>query len=181
MSNKVDTTDFKRAKKYGFWTGKYRLDPLPLPDWPSMPWYKRIWSRLTYTRLYEFENDKKDPLTFNHPEKCLIRPDAHFTTDMGSVPKKLQGLIPWLFAKDLWLKDYILHDSGYAHGGLWFAKRDKEIFTFCKLRRSVVDNLLALSIKASGGGCFSSGPIWFGVMMGGWLSYDKGDLAKKEN
>lgn len=182
-TNKVSKKEIRklaRAKKYGFWTGKYDLDPVPLPDWADMPWYKRIWKRLTFTRLYEFINDLSDPLTFHHPDGYLVRPDHHFITDMGSVPKKLQGLAPWLFSKDLWLKAYILHDSGYSHGGLWFAKRDVTHFVFCKMPRSRVDDLLSLTIKASGGSCLSSGPIWFGVWMGGWVSYDKGDAGKKK-
>jgi len=185
MTNKEYKAEIRRIDrkgKYGYWTGAYRLNPIDTPDWFAMPWYKRIWSRLTYTRKYEFINSKRFPLTFHHPDGYLVRPDNHFVTDMGSVPKKLQGLVPWLFAKDLWLRDYILHDSGYKHGGLWFAKHDVTIYIFCKMPRSRVDELLDLTIHASGGSCISSAPIWAGVRLGGWYNFDKGDLrGKKEN
>jgi len=165
----------KRAAKYGFWAGKFELVPI-IPDWSGMSWYKKAWKRLTYTALYEFINDPDDPWTFHHPDGYLVRPDKHFITDMGSVPKILQGLIPVLFSKDLWLGDYCMHDAGYKHGGLWFAKRNITTFIFCKMKRGVVDELLDLTIHASGGGCLSSAPIWFGVRLGGWFSFDKGDL-----
>jgi len=194
MSNKVAKAkikEMKRTNKYGYWTGTYDLDPVPLPDWADMPWYKRAWSRLTYTRLYEFKTNIADPLTFHHPDGYSIRPDHHFITDMGSVPKKLQGLAPWLFSKDLWLKAYILHDAAYAHAGLWFdaayahaglwfAKKDLLEYAFCKMQRDRVDDLLSTMIKASGGTFLSSGPIWFGVEIGGWASFGKGDIRHRK-
>jgi len=183
MSNKVAKQKMKelaRRNKYGYWTGEYKLDPVPLPNWGSLPWYKRAWKRLTYTALYIFENDLLDPLTFHHPDNYLIRPDLKFKTDMGSVPKFLQGLLPFLFSKDLWLRDFILHDSAYAHKGLWFAKHDLTLFSFSEMKEKQVDNLLALTIKASGGTSISSGPIWLGVCIGGRFSYGKGDLSKRK-
>ena len=182
MSNKVAKAkikEMKRTNKYGYWTGTFRLDPI-IPDWSGMSWYKKLWKRLTYTALYEFENDLLDPWTYHHPCGYSVRPDRHFVTDMGSIPKILQGLIPVLFSKDLWLGDFCLHDSGYKHGGLWFAKHDPLVFTFSKMARSAVDEMLDITIHASGGGCISSAPIWAGVRLGGWASFDKGDLRKKK-
>jgi len=164
-----------RAEKYGHWTGTYELRPIPIPDWSDLPWYKRAWKRATYTALYEFLNDKVTPLTLMDRKGALWRPDNHLITDMGSVPKRLQGLIPWLFAKDLWLRDYILHDSAYKMGGLW-ASDGTKAFVFVHITRAQADNLLSMSIKASGGGSFSSGPIWLGVRVGGGGSWNKGDL-----
>ena len=184
MTDKACRAEIRRIDrigKYGYWTGKFRLDPI-IPDWSGMSWYKKAWKRLNYTALYEFINDPDDPRTYHHPDGYLVRPDNHFITDMGSVPKILQGLLPILFSKDLWLGDYCMHDSGYKHGGLWFAKHDVTVFIFCKMPRSRVDEMLDITIHASGGGCLSSAPIWFGVRIGGWMSFDKGDLRHlKEN
>ena len=163
--DKSSIIDFKRSKKYGYWTGSYRLTPLD--EWAGWGLWKR--------RLYLFENID---LTFHHPQGYKIRPDKKFKTDMGSVPLFLQSLIPVLFAKDRWLREYIMHDSAYAHGGLWVALNGCEDYTFLKMQRPQVDDLLSLTIKAGGGSCVSSGPIWLGVRAGGWASFKKGDLRK---
>jgi len=166
----------ERKEKYGCWTGRYELRDVPAPYWAAIPFWKRLWKRITYKRQYEFITDPKNPLTFNHPDNFAIRPDNHFFTDLGSIPKIFQSLCPALFAKDLWERSYILHDSGFAFKGLFFAQYDLMRFVFSPMSKKTLNNLLSLTIKAEGGSALSSGPIWFGVWLGSGHAWDKGDL-----
>jgi len=161
-----------RAKCYGYWTGVCDLQSIPMPDWSELSALKRAWKRWRYVPKYIYEESLTSPLTFHHPDGYMIRPAERFQTDMGSVPRKLQGLVPWLFSKDLWLRAYVCHDNAYGSGGLRFAQHDPEEFVFCKMTRATSDELLCLMIKASGGGRFSSAPIWAGVRLGGWTSWN---------
>lgn len=165
---KTTIAKMKRTNRYGYWTGTYDLRPLD--EWTGWGLWK--------TRLYLFENDLIKPLTYHHPDGYTMRPDKKFKTDMGSVPLFLQSLIPVIFAKDKWLKAYILHDSAFCHKGLWFAKHDPRRYSFCEMKEKAVDDLLVLWIHASGGSCLSSAPIWLGVRIGGRFSFGKGDKRK---
>lgn len=157
-----ETADFKRAQKYGFFTGTYATKDGPGRSW--LLWFKREWI---------FTNDAENPLTYHHPDGYCIRPDNHFLTDWGSVPPVLQFLVPRVFARDRWPKSYAFHDSAYRHKGLWFAMNMHREFTFQKMPRPQIDKLLSTMIKAEGGNKFYSAPIWAGVRIGGWWSFDE--------
>jgi hypothetical protein len=64
--------------------------------------------------IYEYTAVKKHPLTYVDKQGDLWRPDNHFFTDQGTVPKLPQILIP----KDRFLGFYF-HDSARKFGGLW--------------------------------------------------------------
>ena len=46
-------------------------------------------------------------------------------------------------------------------------------YAFARLPRKDLDKLLALMIKADGGNRFYSAPIYSGVRLGGWWSFDE--------
>jgi len=137
-------------------SGKYSLDP---DHWQGGMFGKQI---------YEFNNDPVDPLTYCAGVR-IIRPDQHFLTDMGSVPKTLQYIAPKWFAKDRFPKAYIFHDSGYKHGGHWLAVKGG--WRFFKMTRQMVDELLLDMIIAEGGGEIAANLIYAGVRSGGWLAW----------
>lgn len=138
-------------------SGKYDIEPL---EW-SGGWFGK--------QLYEFQNYMPDPLTCVLPCMRIVRPDRHFTTDLGSVPKTLQALAPIYFAKDRFPKSYIFHDSHYKHGGGWFAIKGG--WEFRRLTRKQADDILREMVLLEGGSRIAARLIWAGVRAGGWASW----------
>ena len=138
-------------------SGKYTLDP---GGWDG-GWFGK--------EMFEFTNDDADPLTYANAKGQIIRPDHHFRTDMGSVPRTLQSLLPWWFDRFRFPKSYIFHDSGYKHGGHWFAVTGG--WAFKSLTRRCVDDFLHEMILAEGGSTANARTIWAGVRMGGRFSW----------
>jgi len=128
-------------------------------------------------QIYEFQNDVKDPLTYEDADCNLIRPDAHTFTDMGSVPKLCQFLLPKWFAKDRYISAYIFHDDAYNHKGLWFAMA--EGWQFIDISRRQADNLLREMVTDLGASKANAYLIWLGVRIGGRFSWGKGESKRK--
>jgi hypothetical protein len=141
----------------GFY-GKYSLCP---DHWEGGMWGKQI---------YEFTNHKNDPLTCKMG-LILYRPDRHFYTDLGSVPKTFQKLLPRWFAKDRFAKSYIFHDSAYKHKGVWVNVNGK--WEFRALTRKQADEMLYEMILLEGGSRAAARLIYAGVRMGGWRGWGK--------
>ena len=139
-------------------SGKYKL----VPD----GWDGKIFGK----EMFEFTNDPHDPLTF--ADDILIRPDNHFRTDMGSVPRTLQFIAPRWFNRFRYPQSYILHDSGYSHHGHWVAANGSD-WHFVKMTRKQVDDLLYDMIIAEGGSHANARTIWLGVRLGGRGAWGK--------
>ena len=137
-------------------SGTYSLDP---HHWEGGFWGKQI---------FEFTNNPTNPLTCEL-KGTMYRPDNHFFSDLGSVPKSLQTLLPKWFAKDRYPLSYLYHDSGYKHGGHWVAAPGD--WHFIKMTRKQVDNILREMIILEGGGKANARTIWLGVWAGGWASW----------
>lgn len=127
--------------------------------------------------IYEFKLRPSHPLTFIHPDGRWMQPDRHFETDQGSLPPFLQ---PIICAKDRFIGFY-LHDSGYIHGGLHVSNDEGKTWSFQKMSRSEIDSLLVtmMSFDPVPAGFVQMGVVWLGVKMGGWVSFNRGDLRKK--
>jgi len=117
--------------------------------------------------IYEFTNSALDPLTYS--DDIMLRPDNHFMTDLGSVPKLLQATAPIWFAKDRFPRSYIFHDSGYKHSGHWVAVKGG--WHFVKMTRKQVDRYLREMILAEGGSRSAANLVYAGVRAGGWASW----------
>lgn len=129
-------------------------------------------------QLYEFTNYDHDPLTYEDLKGDLMRPDRHREeTDMGSVPKTVQWLLPKWFAKDRYLPAYLFHDDAYDNHGWWFAVKGG--WEFRKLTRKQADDYLREMIISLGGSKANARAIWIGVRLGGWVSWGKSDSNTK--
>lgn len=118
---------------------------------------------------FEFTNDPRQPLTYDD-SVLLMRPDNHFMTDLGSVPRFLQKAVPIWFDRARFPKSYIFHDSAYLHGGHWCGVKGHG-FKFTPMTRKKVDELLRDMILAEGGSKMAARLIHAGVRMGGWKAW----------
>ncbi|CAK0740921.1 hypothetical protein CCP3SC15_1110003 [Gammaproteobacteria bacterium] len=84
-----------------------------------------------FKAIYEFNLSKDWPLTLVADNGRQYTPDRHYFTDMGSIPRFLQFLVP----KDRSLA-FFTHDSSYEFGGLYING------IFCALTREQADDLL---------------------------------------
>jgi hypothetical protein len=125
-----------------------------------------------WTTIYEY-TAKENPLTFVHSDGARYRPDNHFFTDQGSVPR-FPPFIRMFVPKDRFLGFY-LHDSGYAFGGLWING------AFRVMTRKQVDDLLYDMILADPipGSKATAWLVWSHVRLyGGLAGWGKGDVGK---
>ena len=114
--------------------------------------------------IYEFTLDYLEPLTFCYPDGGKIQPDQHLAeTDLGSVPRWIQPLIP----KDRFLLSFLMHDSGYKHHGLYVAGKGGGKFMFQPMTRQQVDELLRQWVGAEGGNWLQRSLIYRAVRLGG--------------
>ena len=132
------------------------------PEWEGRMWGKPTW---------EFTNSPTDPLTCEL-QGTLYRPDNHFRTDYGSVPRLAQVLMPMWFDRARFTRSYIFHDSSYAHGGVWVGITGG--WKFHKLTRKQADQLLRDMVRLEGGSRGAASAIYWGVRVGGRWSW-KGD------
>jgi len=122
-------------------------------------------------QLYDFCNDERDPLTWSDGNGIMIRPDRHFVTDMGSVPLTLQFIAPGYFAKDRWIRSFILHDSAFLHGGHWFAVKGG--WEFRELTMKQANKYLQQMVISEGGSKVTAWLIYAGVQIGGRASWKR--------
>lgn len=140
-------------------SGKYELFPAGwIGGWKGRP-------------RWEFTNDAKNPLTYDD-KVLLVRPDNHFFTDLGSVPRFFQKAVPIWFDRARFPRSYVFHDSAYRHGGHWCASNGKD-FSFVEMTRKQIDQLLRDMILAEGGSKTAARLVYAGVRMGGWASWKK--------
>lgn len=118
--------------------------------------------------LYDFRITSIQPLTYDDGTR-LIRPDAHFVTDMGSIPLFLQPIFP----KDGFLLSYIFHDSCYKHHGIYVRDPVSDAkWRFVTQTRRQADEMLWRMIGVEGGP-IAKWIVWLGVRVGGgrpWAS-----------
>lgn len=142
----------------GYWDNQMGYDLTPVPN----------------TDYFEFRAKAKC-LTWVCFCGLYIQPDHHFFTDLGSVPKPLQifpALRPTRFPRA-----YIMHDSGYKHGGLWIGQKEGALrsirYEFAKVPREDVDCLLWEQLEADGANILARSIIYAGVRIGGKPAYNK--------
>jgi hypothetical protein len=144
----------------------YRLDKIR--DDP----YLKVFTKT----IYEFTLDPILPLTFHATDGTRIQPDRHLAeTDKGSVPLSLQIFIP----KDRFLFSFLMHDSGYKHGGLYVARKGSQEFKFEPMSRLDLDTWLKMMVGAENGNLVQRSAIYNGVRLGGWASWDHGTLETR--
>lgn len=83
-------------------------------------------------------------LTWREPDGTLIRPDRHHVTDFGTIPPRVAGMHG--FARHR--PEYIFHDAGYAHEGLWFSDDNGATWAYRQLAREWIDSLLYRLLNA---------------------------------
>lgn len=115
--------------------------------------------------IYQFDLDKKNPLTLHYIDGLYYRPNKHFLTDQGSVPRFAQTFIP----KDRFLLSFLFHDSAYIDGGLWVCGTYDGEYKFVEMTRAEIDSMLyhMIRLEPCPGGCVSSSVVWIGVRLGG--------------
>lgn len=156
-------TVFSKRPDLGYFRNWDRINDRGPIRWdePLGPWIVRKWCGRT--GIYEYTADAERPLTMVLADGTEIQPDKHFETDMGSVPLRIQALPGGLFQKDRWLAAYILHDSGYSHGGLWVRRPGEGAFHFEPMTKAQVDDLLRTGILILGGPSWNANVIHWAV------------------
>ena len=147
---------------HGVWRNiyGYRCDRLPIPP---PPWWGSLW--WAPKPLYEFTLAIRDPLTYVGADGREYQPDRRYQTDKGTIPRPLQVLMP----SDLFERSFLLHDSGYAFGGLWITG------AFVVMTRAAVDALLREMILAEGGTEVQAWMVYAAVRTFGFGGWRKGD------
>jgi len=124
--------------------------------------------------IYELRLDAAHPLTFVVQNGDRYRPDRHYFTNLGTVPR-FPPVVRCIVPKDRFPCGFAMHDSGYAFGGLWING------TFRVMTRKQVDDLLYDMILADPipGSTATAWLVWSHVRMyGGWSGWGKGDVGK---
>lgn len=183
MTGSFENTGFLDAKTGELSPKGFTLSPIRQAPYLCPPGCESWWP--VRTTIYDCALNRKTPLTYVDANGDRWRPDWHYETDMGSVPRLSQLIIP----KDRFLGFY-LHDSGYAHGGLWSLKlfrigppglRNFDTrWIFVGLSRRDVDDMLRAMILADPcPGCRGTADaVWAAVRLAGWTAWNKGDLRK---
>lgn len=133
------------------------------------------WQRacgIPYKLIYEFTLEPDSPLTYISADGTAYQPDRHFLTDMGSVPRTAQLLIP----KDRF-RGFYLHDSAYRHKGLWIKLPTEKHFYFVRMSRREADDLLYEMCLADPEPAWhaTARAIWLAVRAGGWAGWGKSE------
>jgi hypothetical protein len=100
----------------------------------------------TLSAEYLFTLDLSDPLTFHDDKGGRYQPNRKYTTDMGSIPKPLQLLIP----KDKYLLSFFFHDSEWAHGGIWYCPAGCDEFVFIETSKKQSNQRLKKMVLVEG-------------------------------
>lgn len=129
------------------------------------------WRKTVYEATLD---DAESALTYIDNYGGSWRPDRHFFTDMGSVPRLAQVLIP----KDRFLEAFLIHDSAYIHGGLWRWSALVQGWRFSYMTRRQADELLYEMCLSSGAWQSTAWAIYLAVRVGGaFCKYGKGDSS----
>jgi hypothetical protein len=112
--------------------------------------------------------DPIKPMTYVAPNGDEVQPDKHFHTDFGSIPPPLLAF-PSL-SRTRFIHSYLMHDSGYRHGGLWYRRPGASIFTFIGMSKQDCDDFMVTCIGAEGGNAMQRAMIYTGVRMGRGIS-----------
>lgn len=137
-------------------SGSYKCDKV---GWIGGPWGRP---------KFEYITNADDPLTCTL-DNIIYRPDNHFFTDKGSVPRLVQTILPVWFDRAKYEKSYAFHDSAYAHGGVWVAVNGG--WEFKKITRKQADTMLRDMILLEDGGKANARLIYWGVRGGGFTSW----------
>ena len=138
------------------WSGDYALEPIG--------WVGGIWGK----QMMQCTLDVHDPLMCRLYGN-LYRTGESFPTDLGSVPKTLQYLLPMWYAKDRWIRAYLAHDFSYQKGGMYVAVAGG--WEFKEMTRKQADIMLRDMILLAGGSKANARTIYWGVRIGGRFSW----------
>ena len=148
--------------KYPYWSGTYNLSPSP----GYVIMRRRLFVREPVA-VFDFSNDRDDPLTLHVGPLMWYRPFRHFDTDFGSVPTILQGLVSPTCSPN----GYLLHDGAYEMHAC-FAP-----WGLLELTQGEADNLLYVGMRADGCSKYLAGKAWAGVRAGGWTQWPKDPIT----
>lgn len=140
-------------------SGKYELD--------KVGWIGGWWGK----PKFEFTNSIQDPLTYDDGD-IMVRPDNHFYTDKGSVPRIFQTILPIWFDRARFERAYIFHDSAFLHGGAWVATKGGD-FMFIEMTMKQANRYLYDMVIAEGGSKGAARAIYSGVQMFGRFSWKR--------
>jgi len=175
----------ERARTYGYFTGKASLTWLRKEcRYESMGKLcavtRFLFARMFPRTIYQFRQDRADPLTFHCPDGTEVQPWDQ-ETDNGSVPRLLQPVI----ADDDFPKSFWCHDYGYGTNGLWCrhvlniggmvhdwlpvsAVMPATEFHFVRFTRAQCDKMLCCLVGAEGGLAVHRQAIYQAVNLLGW-------------
>ena len=149
------------------WTGKGRSDPLSMRDLKRLG-IKRHWWQKT---LYQFQQDREEPLTYKNALCCYYRPIDGLIHDFGSIPLVAQ-IIP-AFRKDRYADSYVMHDSGYSVCHSVMFSRDGKSWKEREITREYIDNMLHDMLIDQGALRATADTIYFFVSMFGDKAWRK--------
>jgi hypothetical protein len=114
--------------------------------------------------LYDFVNDDVDPLTFHCADGRLLRPASWFKDfDHGSVPGRLQGLVPATCAP----RAFVFHDSAFENHGHWVSKDGGKTWAFVELSQHQANHILYRLMVVEGNSEATAWKAFAGVQVGG--------------
>jgi hypothetical protein len=133
---------------------------------PGPHFYRPKWANglpLFRVTLYEFTLSDLHPLTFRTPGHWHYRPDRHFVTDMGSIPRPLQLLFP----KDEFLLSYLFHDSLCLHRKQFVSASLDGEYRPARMDSVEAARQLRTQIRAEGGSAVRAATVYGAVRLFG--------------
>ena len=118
--------------------------------------------------MFNFKLDPVAPLYFLRDDGLYMQADRHEITDLGSVPPPLQPIL----SKTRCLLTWVMHDSGYAKGGL-YVSRDGITYAFQKMTRKEIDVFMLMGMKAENLDWLRRTLAYGGVRLVGWWNWRK--------
>ena len=130
--------------------------------------------------VYEFTANHEWPITFRRGNGDYVQTDRHFQTDMGSIPRFGQLLIP----KDSYLEPFIFHDCAFLHHGLWFKGPDDLCFSFRRMHMGEANALLREMMQAQGAWNITASTVYAAVQTfgaGPWGNIERRMMAGSQD
>jgi len=113
--------------------------------------------------VWSYNADPREPLTWADDGGFHLRPDRHFLTNLGSVPRLFRNLI----SQDRFPQAWIQHDSACEHHGAYFSRSEHGDYVLAPLTSAEACDLMRAGILASGGAPWLAGLIYWAVRLCG--------------
>jgi len=154
-----------RPVEFPVWSGTYTLTPSK--GHVMMRWRLLVREPVA---VYDFQNDKMNPLTFWKSPTEFVRPPRRFDrSDFGSVPTVLQGVVSPICAP----RTFHVHDGGYEIQ-MWETEKG-----LVRLTRAAADAIIYPGMRAEGCSMYLAGKARAGVAAGSWAVWR--DCVTEEN